>query len=228
VGSTVCLDATNGETIWAKGQGEAGYATPVIAPMAGEERLVMYKGRALAVLDTKDGREMASYATTTNDFCNCATPAVTADGEIFISHTGSDGSSGLKFDGSSLTRVWNTPDLGLLFNSGVPLGANALMVFNDANRGVDELRCLNLATGAVLWQSGEVGKGTAISSDGYLIALSAKGEIQLCQPSPTGIKVLARAQELAGKCWVLPVLSHGRLLGRSNGGEIVCLDLRKP
>jgi len=227
-GSTVCLNAETGEKIWAKGKGEAGYSTPVIAQMGGKDRLLMFKGRELAVLDPKDGSAIASYATRTTDFCNCATPAFTPDGNIFISHTGADGSTGLKFDGASLTRTWNVRDLGMLYNSGVPLGKNALMVFNDSMRGVDDMRCLDLETGNALWQSGDVEKGTAIFSDGHLIVLSTKGAVLLCKPSPTGIKVLVRAKVLDGKCWVLPVLSHQRLLCRSNDGDLVCLDLRRP
>ena len=227
-GSTVCLNESSGETIWAKGKGEAGYATPVMAQLAGRDTLVLFKGRELVVLDPKDGTPVASYASTTNDFCNCATPAIIPDGYIFISHTGGDGSTGLRFDGSSLQPVWNVRDLGLLYNSGVPWGKDALMVFNDSMRGADDMRCLDLATGAVLWQSGEVEKGTAILSEGHLIVLSTKGTVQLCKPSEGGIKVLARAQVLDGKCWVLPVLSHHRLLCRSNAGDVVCLDLRQP
>jgi outer membrane protein assembly factor BamB len=224
-GSTVCLNAATGETLWAKGTGEAGYATPVMAVLGGKERLVMFKGRELAVLDPQDGKVIASYATTTNDFCNCATPAIGTDGTIFISHTGNDGSTGLRFDGTSLTAAWNVRDLGLLYNSGVPWGKNALMVFNDSKRGVNDLRCLDLTTGKALWESAEVAKGTAIFSDGHLLVLSTAGELQLCQPSDTGIKVLAHAPVLEGKCWVLPVLSRHRLLCRSNAGEVVCLEL---
>lgn len=224
-GSTLCLDAATGQTVWAKGEGEAGYATPVMTTLDGQERLVVYKGRELVLLDPKDGSGMASYPTTTTDFCNCATPAIGRDGTIFISHTGNDGSTGLRFDGTTLAAAWNVVDLGLLYNSGVPFGDNALMVFNDSKRGVNDLRCLDLATGKPLWESSEVAKGTAILSDGHLIVLSTTGDLQLCLPSGKGIRVLARAQVLEGKCWVLPVLSRQHLLCRSNAGEVVCLKL---
>ena len=227
-GSTLCLNAATGETLWAKGTGEAGYATPVMATLGGQERLIMFKGRELAVLNPQDGKVIASYATTTTDFCNCATPAIGTDGTIFISHTGNDGSTGLRFDGTSLTAAWNVRDLGLLYNSGVPWGKHALMIFNDSKRGVNDLRCLDLTTGKALWESAEVAKGTAISSDGHLLVLSTAGELQLCQPSDGGIQVLARASVLEGKCWVLPVLSRHHLLCRSNAGEVVCLELGKP
>lgn len=231
-GSTVCLKAADGTTLWATGQGEAGYATPVMATLGGKQRLILFKGRELAVLEPQDGRSIASYATTTTDFCNCATPAIGGDGTILISHTGNDGTTGLALTsdlrngGSLLSPVWNVRDLGLLYNSGVPLGRNALMVFNDSKRGVNDLRCLDLVTGQALWQSADVAKGTAIGTgDGRLIVLSTTGELQLCQPSDNGIQVQARAQILEGKCWVLPVLSAGHLLCRSNAGEVVCLRL---
>jgi outer membrane protein assembly factor BamB len=227
-GSTVCLNADNGEMVWAKGKGEAGYAMPAIASLAGKERLVLYKGRELAVLDPSDGSALASYETTTNDFCNCATPAIAPDGYLFISHTGGDGSIGLKWEDNALTKIWNIRDLGLLYNSGVPWGKAGLMVFNDSMRGVNDMRCLDLVSGGVRWKSDEVNKGTAILSDGHLIVLSTQGEVQLCKPSESGISVLARVQVLEGKCWVLPVLSHQRLLCRSNAGDVVCLDLRQP
>ena len=227
-GSTVCLNPLDGRTIWAKGRGDAGYATAVVTQIGGKDRLILFKGRELAVMDPQNGETIASYATTTNDFCNCATPFVTAEGNIFISHTGGDGSTGLKFDGASLARIWNIRDLGLLYNSGVPLGKDLLMVFNDSRRGLNDLRCLNLGTGEPLWQSDEIEKGTAILSDGHLIVLSTQGDVLLCKPSESGIRMLARAHVLDGKCWVLPVLSHHRLLCRSNAGDVVCLDLRQP
>lgn len=224
-GSTVCLNATTGETVWAKGKGEAGYATPVMTMLGGKQRLVLFKGRELAVLDPQDGTTLASYATTTTDFCNCATPMIGSDGTIFISHTGNDGSTGLRLNGTTLEAAWNVRDLGLLYNSGVPWGTNALMVFNDSKRGVNDLRCLDLTTGKALWESADVAKGTAILSGAHLIVLSTAGELQLCQPSDQGITVLSRAPVLEGKCWVLPALSQNHVLCRSNAGEVVCLRM---
>ena len=224
-GSTLCLDAATGQTLWAKGAGEAGYSTPVITTLGGQTRLVLFKGRELVLLDPKDGSAIATYATTTTDFCNCATPAIGADGTIFISHTGNDGSTGLRLEGATLDAAWNVGDLGLLYNSGVPWSKNALMVFNDSKRGVNDLRCLDLGSGNALWESSDVGKGTAILTADHLIVLSTSGELHLCLPSDTGIRVLARAQVLDGKCWVLPALSRQHLLCRSNAGEVVCLRI---
>lgn len=225
-GSTVCLKATTGELIWAAGSGEAGYASPFLAHFQDQDLLIVFKGQALVILDPSNGKEHARYATTTNDFCNTATPALTAGGHLLISHTGSDGATGLMYNGSEITQSWNLRDLGMLFNSGVPWGKQDLIVFNDQVRGANDLRCIDVPTGKAVWHSTEIDKGEAILSDGYLLVLSAKGELFLAKPSNSGISVLSRAQVLGGKCWALPVISHHRILCRSNAGAMVCLDVR--
>ena len=225
-GSTVCLKAATGDLLWAAGSGEAGYASPFLAHFHDQDLLIAFKGQALEILDPQDGKERAHYDTTTNDFCNTATPALTNGGHLLISHTGSDGATGLEYNGAEITKSWNLRDLGMLFNSGVPWGNHGLIVFNDQMRGVNDLRCLDVVTGQSLWQSSEIDKGEAILSDGHLLVLSAKGELFLAKPSDAGITVLSRAQVLGGKCWALPVISHYRILCRSNAGAVVCLDVR--
>jgi outer membrane protein assembly factor BamB len=224
-GSTVCLNAKTGEVSWAAGKGEAGYASPLLSQLSGQEVLILFKGEALVVLDPTNGKELASHATTTRDFSNCATPSVKGD-TIFISHTGAEGSTGLRFAEGKLTPAWNERDLGLLFNSGVPWDDH-LIVFNDQKRGVKDLRCLDIATGKVRWIHDQIDKGTAILSDGHLLILTSTGELVLAKPGAEQLEILQRVQVLPGKGYVLPVLSQGRLLCKNNTGDIVCLDLRR-
>lgn len=222
--STVCVETKTGSLIWGKGSGEAGYASPALVQMGGATVLALFKGDSLRLLKPEDGEEIARYETVTRDFCNCATPHV-KDDMVFISHTGSDGSSLLKFADGKLTPQWNDRDLGMLFNSGVPW-AGKLIVFNDQKRGVKELRCLDMKSGETAWVSGEIDKGTAILSNGHLIILTSVGELVLARPYPDRLEVLSRVQVLPAKTYVLPVLSRGRLLCKNNGGEVVCLDVR--
>jgi outer membrane protein assembly factor BamB len=222
--STACVEAKTGNLIWGKGSGEAGYASPALVQMGGATVLALFKGDSFRLLKPEDGEEIARHETVTRDFCNCATPHV-KDDMVFISHTGADGSSLLKFADGKLTPQWNDRDLGLLFNSGVPWEGK-LIVFNDQKRGVKELRCLDMKSGETAWVSGEIDKGTAILSDGHLIILTSIGELVLAQPLADRLEVLSRVQVLPAKTYVLPVLSHGRLLCKNNAGEVVCLDVR--
>jgi outer membrane protein assembly factor BamB len=222
--STVCLNAKDGSVVWAKGQGEAGYATPALVRLRDQKMLLLFKGEALVLLNPETGEEIASHATTTRDFSNCATPFVQGNG-VFISHTGAEGSSVLDFDSKSLKPRWTERDLGLLFNSGVPWQGK-LMVFNDQKRGVKDLRCLDLSTGKSVWICDEIEKGTAILSDGHLIVLTNAGELVLSKPTAEKLEIISRVQVLPGKGYVLPVLSHGRLLCKNNAGDVVCLDVK--
>jgi outer membrane protein assembly factor BamB len=222
--STVCVDAATGSVLWGKGGGEAGYASPALARMGGTTVLALFKGDSFRLLKPENGEEIARYETVTRDFCNCATPHVNDD-VVFVSHTGSDGSSLLKFAEGKLTPQWNDRDLGLLFNSGVPWEGK-LIVFNDQKRGVKELRCLDMKSGETAWISNEIDKGTAILSDGHLIILTSIGELVLARPYADRLEVLSRVQVLPAKTYVLPVLSHGSLLCKNNAGEVVCLDVR--
>lgn len=222
--SNICLNGKTGEVFWSKGKGESGYATPVYASFPKGDSLVLYKGEALVVLDPMTGDQIASHATTTRDFSNCATPFVQGS-SIFISHTGAEGSTALNFAEGKLTPQWTERDLGLLFNSGVPW-EEKLIVFNDQKRGAKDLRCVDLATGKPMWICEEIEKGTAILSDGHMIVLTNSGEVVLTKPTAEKLEVLSRVQVLAGKGYVLPVLSHGRLLCKNNAGDVVCLDMR--
>ena len=224
-GSNVCLDAKTGEVVWQTGEGEAGYATPWLTKQNDQDVLVLFKGEALELRAAADGKLLARHAMETRDFCNCATPLRSGD-VFFISHTGSMGSVGLKWDGKALTEAWSERRVGLLFQSGLPWQGK-LLVFNDSKRGVNDLRLMDLSTGQTRWETAEIDKGSGIlADDGHALFLTGKGEIVLAQVLTEKLEILSRAQVLGGKSYIQPVLAHRRLLCRNNDGSAVCLDLR--
>ncbi len=222
--STACLDAATGEIVWQTGEGEAGYSTPFIVPHEGKDTLVLFKGEALELRDPATGDLIASHATTTRDFCNCATPIVSRD-RIFISHTGNMGARVLDWKDGELTERWSDRKLGLLFHSGLPWGDHVI-AFNDAVRGGNDFRLLDLANGNTLWQNKDIAKGTGLlTDDGHAILLTNLGEVVLAKITAEGPDILARVQALPAKAWCQPVLSHRHLLCKNNNGDIVCYNL---
>nr|WP_246145813.1 PQQ-binding-like beta-propeller repeat protein [Brevifollis gellanilyticus] len=221
--STACLDAKSGAVIWQTGDGEAGYSTPTL--VRDGEVLMLFKGEALELRRAKDGHLLASHATTTRDFCNCATPLL-FDDTLFISHTGNMGARALAWKGDTLTELWSDRDVGLLFHSGLPWKKN-VMVFNDQVRGSNDMRLIDVTTGKALWQNNEIPKGTGLlCDDGHAILLTSMGELVLAKVKEDALDIISRVQALPAKCWCQPVLSHGRLLCKNNAGEVVCHDLR--
>ncbi len=224
--STTSLDAKTGDILWQTGDGEAGYANPFVVQHSGQSVLILFKGEALELRSVTEGKLIAAHATTTRDFCNCATPILVGDA-IFISHTGNMGARTLEWKGSTLTERWSQRDFGLLFHSGIPWG-NYVLAFNDGLRGANDLRLIDLATGTARWQAKDIAKGTGLlSDDGHALLLTNTGELVLARVLADKLDVLATVQALPSKCWVQPVLSHRHLLCKNNSGAVVCYNLGK-
>ena len=63
-----------------------------------------------------------------------------------------------------------------------------------------------------------------MAADNKLIILD-KGELIIADATPEKYTERARAQVIGGKCWTVPVLSHGRVYCRNAAGDLVCLQL---
>jgi hypothetical protein len=93
---------------------------------------------------------------------------------------------------------------------------------------VATLRCVEAATGKVLWSKPKVGKYHAClirTGDDKLLMLEEGGNLVLFDPNPKEYKELARAK-ICGETWAHPALSNGRLYVRDSR-ELICVDLSK-
>jgi outer membrane protein assembly factor BamB len=222
-GSTLALDALTGAVRWRAGTGEAGYSSARLTELAGQPTLALFKGEALALLDPRNGNQVASHPITTRDFCNTITPVV-GGSTVFISNTGKEGTQRVDFAGATPRVIWQKADFGLLFNSPV-LWQGRLYAFNDSKRTENELVCLDAATGAVRWTYSGVEKGVFTIADGRMILLTRQSELVILSLGETEPTVVGRAQILGGKSWAEPVVAGGRLYLRNNDGAAACLDV---
>ena len=77
------------------------------------------------------------------------------------------------------------------------------------------------------WLHREFGCGSLLVAGGKLIVLSDEGELVVAPATPDEFKPIAQAEVVEGRCWTVPVLSHGLLYVRTSAGKLVCLDVRK-
>ena len=222
--STLALEKTTGATMWKSGDDEAGYASPVVAMIAGKKTVVMFKAKDLVGLDLKDGKELWRSPWKTSYNINAATPLVIGD-KVFISSGYGSGCALFAVKGGGISELWKNKNLKSHMNSPT--------VFQDAVFGVDgqgggssPLTCLDLSTGAVKWQEKSVNGGSLVLVDGKLICLTEKGELVVCEASATGFKPLSRSQVLGKRNWVQPTYANGRIYCRNNDGDLVALDLK--
>jgi hypothetical protein len=89
-------------------------------------------------------------------------------------------------------------------------------------------KCLDLATGAVRWETDRVGHATVLAADGKLVLLTDTGTLILARASADAYEELARVKVLDGGIgWTPPALWNNRLFLR-NGTRAACVYVGPP
>ena len=229
-GSVVAFDRVTGKPAWTALDDPNGYSSPVAATIASVRQIVCVTGHAAVGVKADDGTKLWSYPWPTQYDANIATPIVAGD-YVFISAGYSHGCALLHIQKSA----------GEMKATAVYVKSNKLMrnhhntsVFKDGYLyGIDQsgaLRCIDLRTGEMKWESKDRVQGCPILADGRLIILAEDGTVDIVEATPKEYKRTARVKDLlhggASPCWVLPALNDGRLYFR-DASQIVCIDLKK-
>jgi outer membrane protein assembly factor BamB len=217
--STVALDKITGAVKWKAGNDGAGYSSPVAFDLGGVRSIVIFKADALVGLNSANGQELWRYPWQTKYDVNAPTPIV-SDNKIFITSGYDTGCALLQVRPGKVTEIWRNKNLRSQLAS--PVLVQGYIYGIDGNVGKGELRCLELANGAIKWKQ-KIGGGTLIAAGGYLLVLSERGELIVVEASPTNYREVARAQVLGGHCWVTPAVADGKIYCKNNQGSLVCL-----
>jgi outer membrane protein assembly factor BamB len=215
--STVAFDKGSGKMMWKEGNEAAGYAAPIGFEHRGTKSVALFNSSGLVVREVATGKEIARNQWKTSYDVNAATPIIDGD-KIFIASGYSKGGALLQLDATDAKVLWQSKSMRSKFSSPVLWKGNIY--------GFDEstLACLDFASGELKWSQAGLGMGTLLVADGKLIILSESGELVVAEASPSAFKPIARAKVIKGRCWVVPVLSDGRLYAKNNDGDLVCLD----
>ena len=159
----------------------------------------------------------------------------------------------MKPDGRSFDEVWRSPKhtgerdpaTGRLVSPVLEIHWNTpilydgyLYAFSGRNEPDASFRCVEFATGKLMWSRDEhwpahsasqpavYGRGSAILADGRLIVLGEGGKLGLFALNSQRPEEICSWQvpQLHYPCWTAPVLSGKRLYLRSED-RLVCLDV---
>jgi outer membrane protein assembly factor BamB len=221
--STLALDRKTGEKIWGVGSDEAGYASPIPFRGADGEGVLMFKGKYMVAHDLESGRELWRIPWETNYDVNASSPTALKD-HVLIS-------SGYKKGRTVLMELTNGEPREVWRNDELKTKMSSCVVKNGRVYGITEkkarLLCLDLLTGNEVYESRDFSQyGTLMIAGNHILALTEQGELVVVEAHPTEFRELARAKILDKRCWVSPVLSHGRVFCKNNEGKLVCLDMR--
>ena len=224
----LAFDKKDGRLVW-KGQDDAmTHSTPVAATILGERQVIFFTQRGLVSVAEKTGevlwRYPFRYSTST-----AMSPIVYGD-MVYCSAGYGVGASACKISksgsGFEASRLWFEPASVLNNHWSTPVCQDGYLygLFGFKEFGRCPLKCVELATGKVLWSKEGFGPGGCTLVDGHVLVLSDAGDLVLVKATPEAYQEVARTHALAGKCWSAPCVSNGHIFARSTK-QGVCLDV---
>jgi outer membrane protein assembly factor BamB len=221
--AVVALDKKTGATVWTSNAPDdaSGYCSPILLEREGRRVLVTMTARWAIGLDADQGKLLWQHPFPNKYGVNAVTPVVEGN-LLFITASSSYDSQGVMLelspDGSSVTQLWQNPQVGSKHH-GVILKDGYLYAVGDGRHR--KLHCLEARSGKLLWQSPSLGRATTMYADGMLYIYSEKGSLTLAEASSSGYKASGQLEVTAGsgEHWAYPIIANGRLYVRH--GEVL-------
>jgi outer membrane protein assembly factor BamB len=235
----VAFDKFTGKVRYQVSDELAGYAGPVLSTINGRRCCFVFARGGLLALEPAAGKIDFHFPwrARTLECVNAANPVVVGD-QLFISETYGPGSALLKIKPGgyevlwsdadkrwrkSMQCHWNTP----IYHDGYLYGCSGR---HDSNA---ELRCIEWATGKVMWSQPGLTRTSLLMVDAQFVCLAEDGTLSLLKVNPHKYEEVARLEVrdagsgeslLEYPCWAAPILSHGLLYVRGKD-RLICLEL---
>ena len=222
----VAFDAATGKTLWQSSTDEASYSSPVIAELNGQHTAVFFTRNGLLALDPATGapRYQMRWRSRQAASVNSATPIIFKD-QIFLSSSYSTGAVLLQVAGNAVKPVWSGDESMSNHYSTSVLKDGYLYGFDGRQEFGQTLRCVEFATGKVMWNVDGFGAGSLLIADNTLVIMRESGELAFATASPKGFTFRSRAQLLPSVVRAYPAIVDGRFYVR-NEHQLAAFDLR--
>jgi outer membrane protein assembly factor BamB len=212
----------------------ASYASPVLATIQGRRWCFVFARGGLIGFEPASGKVAFHFPWRAEDLesVNAANPVV-VDDRVFISETYGPGSALLKVRPGGYEVVWTDAEKKIrqksmqchwatpIYHQGYLYGCSGRHPHNA------ELRCIELATGQVMWSQPRLTRTSLLMVDGHFICLTEEGHLVLLKVNPQKFEPVSvgNTEELLGPpSWAAPILAHGLLYVRDEK-RLVCFEL---
>jgi outer membrane protein assembly factor BamB len=244
----VAFDKLTGEVKYQTTDELASYATPKLATIGGRRWCFAFLRGGLVGFDPASGKIGFAFPWRASilESVNAADPVVVGD-TVFISETYGPGAAlvRVKLQGDpevvwsdaerrrdkAMQTHWNTP----IHHQGY-LYASSGRYTEDA-----ELRCVEMATGKIMWSEPNLTRCSLLYVDGHFVCLGEDGTLRLVRATPEKYEPVAEAvlvdksappdafalgppRLVKYPAWAAPVLAHGLVYVRG-ANRLVCLEL---
>ena len=243
----VAFELETGREVWRCSDQLASYATPVVARLAGAERILAWMRDDCLVVDPEGGTLVGRFRWRAEDvFSAVAASPVVAGEQVLLTEAYAPGSvlldlaalaTGGGIEVVRQDRRGSRPDAALKAHWATPvLHEGHLYGASGRNSGDAVLACVDWRTGEVRWSEGGFGRASAVLACGHLIVLGEYGDLALVRATPERYEEVSRTRLvdrsggerpvdlLTPPCWAAPVIARGLLYVRG-ADRLVCLDL---
>ena len=231
----VAFDKRTGQERYRVGDELASYSTPIVTTIQGQRVGLYFARGGLLGFDPVRGQSLFHYPWRARilESVNAANPVVVGD-QILLSECYGVGSALIQYHGKDVREIWTDRGRGrtasLRCHWNTPIHVDGY-VYGCSGRHTNEaeLRCVEWATGKVMWRQRGMTRGSLLKVDGHFLYLCEDGLLVLVKINPRSYDEVARwdlgaAGLLEYPCWAAPVLSHGLLYLRGNG-RLLCVEL---
>ncbi|HEY1109040.1 MAG TPA: PQQ-binding-like beta-propeller repeat protein [Opitutaceae bacterium] len=249
------LDKLTGKTLWeVTDSWGADYASPVVARLRGRDVALVYAGGesrpsqgGLLAIDPKDGTvlERFPWRARMYETAVAMSPLALDDRRVFISESYEKGGVLLEFDEALKAKpLWTQRGFGLHWAQPLQQGGH-FYAFAGRNPPDTEFKCLELATGQIVWHDdtrfeadGRIQsffRGSLLHAGERVFVLGEDGLFGEYLLTPKGPELRQRTRLFtAQSAWTLPALHRGLLYVAQNTADnrankprrLLCYDLR--
>jgi outer membrane protein assembly factor BamB len=226
----LALNKNTGATVWKTQDDKMTHSTPVVGSVLGTKQVIFFTQEGLVAVAPANGAVLWRYSFPFN-ISTAISPVICGNDIVYCSAGYGVGAGAVKiaksgntFTAKEIYRV--TGDKALANHWSTPVYKDGYLygMFQFKEYGTGPVKCVEAATGKIMWEQPGFGPGNVTVADGKIVALSDAGELVVIAANPKAYTELSRAKILAGKCWSTPVFSGGRVYARSTK-EGVCLDV---
>jgi outer membrane protein assembly factor BamB len=224
----VAFGLDDGKVIWKTTSDKATASSPVLATCGGFLQVLVVTRNALHSLDPDTGKDFWSWPTRRQSSASiyAASPVPFGD-NIFLSGWYHLDADLLRVKDGKPVGMWHHGDALSTHYANAIIHREHIYGFHGHawESGGPTLRCLELATGKVVWQQPQAGSGTIVRCGENLLILFDTGELQLAEINPTRFKVKARMQVVGRTTRSYPAIADGFVYVKGPK-TLVCVDLR--
>ena len=224
---TIAYEKETGKVVWKSGNGLPGYAALKTMEIDEKTIILAFHGTGLAALDLVGGTNLWNVNWPTSYDVNATTPLVSGD-RVFITSGYGTGSMLLKVSQTGADSLWYLKSFASHHSDPYVIGGYLYGYSGNSFQNKGAFKCIDLKNGDEKWSTNDMGWGTCVLVDGYLLCCDIKGNLFLMKPDPetfTQVTSLASALgDIRGPVWTMPVVANGKLFLRFKQ-KMICYDI---